>query len=250
MTRIVAVSDIHADAITLGEQRFDEIARLFHTVADFAISTACDVFIFGGDLCNPDNGVRTIRSIALALEVYKRLEEAKIESVWLKGNHDVFEDSRGGSVLTPLAAAGATVVDQPSNLYFEEYGLVISAFPYTASHEEYDQADAVRKMGFHPNKRRIFLNHANVDGIVPGSEENELARGRSRFLPYAAIDDMVKGRGDGGKSMRILNGHIHDGQSFTPKESKSGVPIHIIGSLARFTFGEQSNDPNFMSFTL
>ena len=129
MARIVAVSDIHADAVTLGEQRFDEIARLFHTVADFAISTACDVFIFGGDLCNPDNGVRTIRSIALALEVFKRLEDAEIESVWLKGNHDVFEDSRGGSVLTPLQAAGAPVVDKPANLYFEDFELVISALP-------------------------------------------------------------------------------------------------------------------------
>jgi len=249
MARIVAVSDIHADAVTLGEQRFDEIARLFHTVADFAISTACDVFIFGGDLCNPDNGVRTIRSIALALEVFKRLDDAEIGSVWLKGNHDVFEDSRGGSVLTPLAAAGATVVDKPSNLYFEDCELVISALPYTASHEEYDQAETIRSMGLQINKKRIFLNHANVEGIVPGSEENELARGRSRFLPYKAIDEMVSSV-PGHRPVRILNGHIHDGQSFTPKESKSGTPIHIIGSLARFTFGEQSNDPNFMSFTL
>lgn len=246
MARIVVASDIHADAITLGEHRFDEIARLFHTVADFAISTACDVFIFGGDLCNPDNGVRTIRSIALALEVFKRLEEANIASVWLKGNHDVFEDSRGGSVLTPLAAAGATVVDKPSNIYFDDQDLVISALPYTASHEEYDQAGYIRSMG-HIDKRRIFLNHANVEGIVPGSEENELARGRSRFLPYEAIDDVVR---EGRSPVRILNGHIHDGQSFTPKNSKTGTPIHIIGSLARFTFGEQSNDPNFMSFTL
>jgi hypothetical protein len=77
----------------------------------------------------------------------------------------------------------------------------------------------------------IVIGHLMLEGIAPGSETTDMARGRDVFLPVAALraafPDCV-----------ICNGHYHTAQTYKT--------VHIPGSLIRLTKGEIGNVPGYL----
>ena len=240
--KIVVSSDWHADATTSGLDRFEDVEWLVwdHVYAT-AVRERADLFLFLGDLCDPDNR-RSHRAVALAHEVASALQSvASIPSRWLVGNHDVVEDGSGTSTLSALAAAsrgrgearrrwGPEVYEDPQVEQFRY--LPIVALPYPSRARAYDPAAFVESLSLPSDGPLLFVGHLSIAGIHPGSESGELARGREVFWPV----DVIRRRF--GDRAVCLGGHYHRAQTF--------AGVRIVGSLERLRFDEEDHEPGFL----
>lgn len=240
--KVVASSDWHPDHVTHGVARFAEVREAAHRTVDRAIEEGARVYIFAGDLCNPDAGSSVFRCVELAIEVAGRLADAGIRSIWVAGNHDVIEDASGDTTLSPLRALATFsphvhVFEKPGYLRHDslQFGAVnIIALPFTATSQAYDVeatiAELAAQLPAGSKHETIIVGHLNIAGVAPGEETTEMPRGREVWLPVAAAKAVAR---------HVLNGHYHRRQ-----RTKDGV--WIPGSLARFTFGEEGNEPSFL----
>ena len=200
-----------------------------------AIDKRVDAYVFTGDLCDPDNGAGTIRAISLAVSMAMALARMSIPSYWLAGNHDVVEDGSGLTTLAPLRALHSDyvhVLDKPGVHYLSSHQCLL-ALPFTASSHGYDVVEFVLDaMEKHPAWDMIILSHLALPGIMPGSETNDMPRGREVRLPL----DLAK------RAKLTLNGHYHRRQVYEG--------VQVVGSLARLSFAEESHEPGFLVVTL
>ena len=227
--RLLCTSDWHLDRTTLGVPRFAELERAVMQTVDEAIRNRA-TYLFLGDLCDPDAGVNVFRCVELAMRAAMALKQAGLKSIWLAGNHDVIEDGSGQTTLTPMRA----IEDKYIKL-FERPGRTkdagephIVALPFAATSHNYDPA-AMAKELLGGNIDNIVIGHLNIEGVVPGEETNEMPRGRDIFFPVDVVAP---------KARLMMNGHYHTRQVHRG--------IHIPGSLARLTFGEETNHPGFL----
>lgn len=237
--RLVCTSDWHLDAITDGVPRWDEIESAVDYSVDVAIQENADVYIFGGDLCDPD-GWNAARAMAKIIEVGIKLENANIALIAVAGNHDVVEDGLGTTVLSPLVSADVAyhVFEQPGEIIVTSKGkdLHVVGLPFTPSSHKYDPAIAIRQMGRgRKNEHTLVLGHLNLEGISAGSETTEMARGRDVFWPVEALNRKWP-------DATLVGGHYHHSQDFNG--------VHIIGSLARLRHDEEEHDPALMVLNL
>jgi len=231
--RLMISSDWHLDATTAGVERRDDLEAAVAELALAVDERSIEAFLFLGDLTNPDNP-RAWRAIEVAIRFALGLERRGIDQAWLTGNHDVVEDGRCSSTLLPLRGAGIRVIDSPGEQVFAGHSLV--AFPFTPSSHTYDPAEVVaRASGGRMAGRTIVASHLCVEGIEPGSEVAEFARGREVFLPVDAIARDLPGS-------LLLNGHYHARQTYR----RSGIEVHVPGSIARLTRGERDNSPGYL----
>lgn len=229
---VVATGDWHMDWRTAGLSRFDDVRRGAEQAVDKAIELRADLFAFLGDLADPDSPAAW-RAAAFAIECWQRLDEHRIKSVWLTGNHDVLEDGSGTSVLEPLRAAGAEVAALPTFHVGERLGLDVIALPYVARSHAYDPAEEIRKAAGwgQIGRRPLVLGHLMAEGISVGSETGDMARGRDVFLPLEQLAASYP-------EAIIVNGHYHLAQEFRG--------VRFPGALARLTRGERDHDPQFL----
>lgn len=219
--KVFVTSDWHLDAVTHGIDRHDELAARAHEVADEAIKQGADVFMFLGDLCDPDRGSDVARALGVVVEIETKLAEAGVEAIWMAGNHDVIEDGTGRTVLSPLKTV-ARVVEEPSVITIQRTKFLL--LPFTAAARPYSPKDFVDKSAIGHGEFDIAVGHLCVPGMTPGEESNEMRRGRDVTLP---VDQLLR------CSKMILNGHYHR------QTTMDGV--HIPGSLAQLTFGEHAS---------
>ena len=232
--KILACSDFHADWVTDGVERFEELERSANEVVDCAIEEKVELFLFLGDLCNPGTS-RAHRAVAMASHCARRLTQAGIPSMWISGNHDVAEDGHGTSTVGSLGdLTHARVVVDPRSY---PYGCAwVVALPFTPRSHQYDPAEFVRKAledGAAAEMPIIIAGHLNIEGIGPGSEADEFARGRNVFFPSAAVGELMARY-----NVLALNGHYHGAQTFGE--------VVIPGALGRLTHGEEKNTPGFI----
>ncbi len=241
--KIVVTSDWHLDHVTHGVRRFGELRDAVHRSVSTAIEIKASAYLFLGDLCDPDSGSSTFRATEVAIEAAQRLAGAKIDSIWLAGNHDVIEDGSGDTTLSPLRALAAddvgaepfvTVVERPKVVsigYGPGAAFDVLCLPFCATSHAYDVAKTVEQLA-DPSQREdtISISHLNVPGVVPGEETTEMPRGREVVLPT----ELVKAR-----AKRVINGHYH-------RQQRTADGVWIPGSLARLTFGEEGNRPGFL----
>jgi DNA repair exonuclease SbcCD nuclease subunit len=86
MPKILLTSDAHYSLKSAGTSRTDEIHRVMMEIADHAIGNGVDLFVHSGDLghiANPSSQIH-----ALWMELFGKLEAARIRSVFMLGNHD------------------------------------------------------------------------------------------------------------------------------------------------------------------
>jgi len=239
--KAVVASDFHADWTSLGIARFDEVRSAALQAVNYAIAIKAELFLFPGDLADPDTGGGTFRAVALAIELAFLLNRAGIPSVWINGNHDVCEDGTGASVLTPLAALtrhinGIYVAEKPEVFWPVKDWLGVLCLPFMPASHGVDMAEATRELWktIPPSARVLVLSHLSIPGIVPGTETTELPRGREVLYPVAETT----------KATYRVSGHYHKRQAFDPGDG--GPPIYVAGAVARLGFGEQEHDPSFM----
>lgn len=244
--KLVVTSDWHVDAVTCGVPRFQEIRAAVEDVVRVALQERVHAVMFLGDLCDPDSGSSVFRGVELALETAHRLSKEDIASVWMAGNHDVIEDGSGDTTLSPLRAIATKtsgneiypgdvfVVEVPRTFHMVGREEVFAFLPFVASSHDYSPAGIVEDQIVWAQGREMFIfGHLNISGIFPGEETTEMARGRNVTFPIDTIRDLRKEQ-----RTHLFNGHYHRQQVFEG--------IHIPGSLARLTFGEQDHDPSFL----
>jgi len=228
--KILVTSDWHGDATTAGVERYEDVEAAALEVLDAAINDAglVDAFFFLGDLTDPDPP-RCWRAAELAIRIAKELHTAGIPSVWLTGNHDVLEDGNGSHTLQPLKATGfGWVVDGPG-VSSVIPGIKFLALPFVARSNNYDPIEVVKRSA--GESVQLVVGHLNVEGIEPGSESSEFARGRDVFLPLAQIKQAWP-------NAVVCNGHYHRPQEYHG--------VHVPGSLVRLTRAEANNTPGYL----
>ncbi len=247
--KILITSDWHGDANTAGVSREDDVAIAVREVILAAANEEVDLVFFLGDLCDPDS-TRTHRAAALGTLAATTLwVKHRIPSRWLVGNHDVIEDGSGGNTLAGISAveyAFRSDGKDPPILVYEQPAMEIIhprlpgreavtlvALPFTPRSHPYDPADYVRwaSKQMPVDGPWIIAGHLNVEGIEPGSETNDMPRGRDVFFPVKACKECFP-------RALLLNGHYHQRQLFNG--------VLIPGALERLTFGEEHNTPGFL----
>ncbi len=234
--KVVVSTDHHYDWMTLGVPRFAEIAAAVEHVVDEAIRMRAGLYIFGGDLAETE-GPGMLRGLEHAVKMAGRLNAAGIPSLWLTGNHDVIEDGLRTSNLTPLRdVPGATLVDAPC---FEVVGqrsepmpglVRIACLPFTPRSHGYSPAEFVQEEMSKGPDPDLVVGHLMLEGIGPGSETKDMARGRDVFWPVKEIREAWP-------EAVMLGGHYHERQVFNG--------VHLPGSLCRLTRGEAANVPSY-----
>lgn len=239
--KAVVVSDIHLDHVTHGVPRFRELRAAVHRTVDVAIEEQAGLYIFAGDLCDPDSGSSVFRCVEVAIEAAWRLSQRGIPSIWVAGNHDVIEDGTNDTTLAPLRAMN------PDMIYvFEEPGVAkfgdpdkkgrevfIIALPFTATSNPYDVESflvAAAETVSAPRADVVIVSHLSVPGIEPGEETKEMPRGREVLLPVEAATKYAG---------LVLQGHYH-------RQQRTKEGIWVVGSMARLTFCEEKNDPGYL----
>jgi DNA repair exonuclease SbcCD nuclease subunit len=223
--RLVACSDPHFDRVTCGVPRFEEVKDSMKATVEAAIEHRATAWLCLGDIMDPDCGPVAFKVLELLLSLTTRLLSHGIRPVFLAGNHDVVESGEGTSTLTPLRSVkGVSLFERPGTLDLGE-GVELLALPFTPSSHGYDVAEFVRD-NLRPGM--VVLSHLVVPGITPGSETTEMPRGREVRLPVDLLKENL-----------VLQGHFHKRQIFEGN-------IHVIGSLARLTFGEEQNEPGYL----
>lgn len=233
--KILLTGDWHLDWITEGIRRYNDIECKIWEIVDYAKEIKVDYFVFLGDLCNP-NTSRSHRSIACAINVARSLEFDGIKSLWITGNHDVIEDGSGDHTLMALSEAGFLVYDRPNSEIItsvdSSQDMLVIALPYTSMVNDYDSAEFMSSCANHYRDRSkrmpvLVIGHLHIEGMIPGSENIEMSRGRIVVWPIRMIMDLFP-------NAIVAGGHYHKGDP-------SGK-ILIPGSLARLTFGESDNE--------
>lgn len=236
--RIVAISDLHLDHVTAGVPRFDEISEVVLAAVNNAIITRADLFVCLGDVFDPDSGSIVFKCATFLLQVAQQLASREIPSCWVAGNHDVIEDGSGFTTLSPLRMFKKNpyvhLFEKPGSVMLKG-GVEFVAFPFTATSHPYNPMDVVL-----PEGPAIIGSHLHVAGIQPGEETTELPRGREVLLPYEHLDQARRR-----KDTLLLSGHYHKRQRFTPPGGR--LPIEVIGTPARLTFGESNNVPGYLT---
>jgi DNA repair exonuclease SbcCD nuclease subunit len=239
VSRVVVSSDWHVDAATYGVQRLGDVSRAVHETVDSAVVEKADLYLFLGDLSDPDDGPWALQAAAFSIQVATRLARNGIPSWWVAGNHDVVEDGTGMTTLSPLRA-----LDLPEVRVFEVPELApipgrskhskdpvqLLALPYTATSRAYEPRSVVAHHRDAMGERAVVAGHLQLEGIHPGEETTEMPRGRDVRFPI----------GDCRPGWLKLNGHYHE------RQVHQGV--HIPGSVVRLSFGEQKNRPGFLLF--
>jgi DNA repair exonuclease SbcCD nuclease subunit len=238
--RIVSCSDAHLDARTAGVERFEEIRGSFDEAVRFAIEQRpqLTIFSFTGDLCDPEDGRDVLRASAYALGVALDLKEEGIPSIWVAGNHDPCGDGKT-TTLEPLVELGRRFPDEVivastrpvSHLFGAgEFWLLVLPYvptPYDAEREMLKAGEAAKREGV----PLYVFSHLMLPDMHPGSESLELARGKDHGFPLEAMRKV--------KPQLVVNGHYHAAAIVHDV-------IHIPGSLARLTHGEEGNRPGFL----
>lgn len=244
--RILLFSDVHLDVVTAGVVRFNEIQAACAQVVVAAMERRVDLVLFLGDLCDPDS-VCAHAAASVAVDMATTLAEEGIASRWLVGNHDVVEDGSGASVLSalgPLNIVGSASIELRDHPGIETLvargpgtgpnvdGVRLVSFPYTARSHAYDPVKFLESYNGEIDRTpTVVISHLMLEGIGPGSETADMARGRDVFLPVELVRHYFP-------NSIIFNGHYH-----APQEFKG---VNVVGSLVRCRFDEAHNETGFV----
>lgn len=234
-------SDWHVDAVTAGFRRRDDVARSVWKVVEAAkaVEDPKDaVFVFLGDLCDPDSSGGTIAGAELSIRVAAALGHAGIINFWIPGNHCVVSDGSLLTSLSPLYAAQDAgclpktfVYEEPHQISFGGY--LLHFLPFVSLASAYDPDATVREWAEAPRmseKVSMFFGHLQVEGAKLGSETYDMPRGRDVAFPVEAVKLFP--------NRTCFNGHYHLRQLVGE--------VLVPGALERLTFDEESNVPGFL----
>lgn len=249
--KILMFSDIHCDASTAGQSRFDEVDAFMAEVVKRCEAGDIDVAMFLGDAYDPGT-LDDPRWAAAVLRWAVSIDKVcKKGSVWIAGNHDVVDATdRGGAVTTLSALRALTelfeegselmlhVSELPEFYVFGNCGVL--TLPYVSAavqrldiyksgvHAAFERAQGYRES--FPEHALVVAGHLSFDAMHPGSE-TEMPRGRDVMFPVQRVKAL--------NPSFVANGHYHKREVIT----RLGQAIQIVGAPLRFTFGEKDDGP-------
>jgi DNA repair exonuclease SbcCD nuclease subunit len=249
--RLVAFSDVHADHVTAGVDRYDDVVAALQKIVQRATTWGqhakqADAVFFLGDLCDPDDPVRAMRAYWVMQDVAVTFRDQGIPLLAISGNHDVVESPLCPSTLHGLKSLAFVYESRGMQM---NPGCNVVALPFTSSNRPYDPAAHVRECIARLDEEKrwhlptLVLSHLMVPGAQPGEETKELARGREIVLPHEEIDKMV-GRGEG--RVLVLQGHYHRAQRLM----LSKVEVLVVGAVQCLAHGEEQNEPSFIDMEI
>jgi DNA repair exonuclease SbcCD nuclease subunit len=242
--RILATSDWHVDAVTAGVERLPEIADHVDALSKYATQRRADLIVACGDYHDPGS-VHDPRWTAFVYTSLTKLgHSARSGAIAIPGNHDVVDLDEPCSTLSGLKAAQSpcvSVLELPGVRTVgadEGHIATVLALPYVSRGVERSAAykaalekaleDAKRYSRFHP---LVVITHLAFEGMTPGSETTDMARGREVLFPVSDVEAL--------KPEVVLAGHYHARQTIR----RGRLDVHIIGAPIRFTFGEMDEEP-------
>jgi DNA repair exonuclease SbcCD nuclease subunit len=231
--KLLVTGDWHPDVVTLGIPRFDEVATAAYATVQAAIDEDVDVYCFLGDLADPDSGASTFRALELAMNVAMRLVQHGKHSIWISGNHDVFEDGSNTTTITPMRSLQREggyvhVAETPRVVTIEDVRFM--CLPFTSATREAKDTETIASSLWPKEGRVVVLGHmTHIRGVGIGSETTDMPRGRAVPFPMVATVQAVA----------RFNGHFHARQV-----SPDG--IIMPGTLARLRFDEERHNPGYV----
>ena len=229
----IIFSDVHIDTATAGVPRTNDVMQCLGEIWEYWKATSetpgdRPILIFGGDICDPGE-----RSHAALHHFAKWLfddEFGGLDFFAIDGNHDIVEDGSGASVLSALCTRWTLDEDGESEalltpdksvaLYDEHH--IVRVLPYTARSHSYDPIDVIHS--WQDNPPDVVIGHLNLEGMIHGSETDDMPRGRDVFWPVEELEKLYP-------DAILIGGHYHR------QQDKEG--IHIIGAPGDFTFGDE-----------
>ena len=249
--KILLTSDWHLDAVTAGVPRLDEIGPYVEELLGVIAREKINFVFHLGDLFDPGSMLGALYT-ANVIDIAGRLADSGAEAVvWVAGNHDVIESSRGATTLSPLAAAvragrigagdGAEthVVERPTFLELVGYdipNLRVVALPYVAravermpGHDDLRAAAFAEAAALGDKWPLVVIGHLTVPGALVGSETTDMPRGRDLDFPLEEVSRL--------NPALVAAGHYHRAQTV----DHGGLVVVIPGSPHRLTFGERDD---------
>lgn len=247
--KILATSDWHVDATTAGVERLPEIAAYVDSLADAVGELDVDLVLQLGDSWDPGS-VNDPRWCRFVYESFIRLGSSYAHElngvvglIAIPGNHDVIDTSTPTSTLSGLRVAGSrfvAVLEEPTcyRVTRRDESVAVLALPYVS--RAYERTDAYRQaldgaleaaLRAARDSPVVVMGHLSFDGMTPGSETTDMARGREVPFPVALIEQLAP--------TVVVNGHYHARQTIR----RGGLDIEIVGAPIRFTFGEAKDGP-------
>ena len=264
--KLIHVSDIHfgsgeshgsINAETGLNVRFEDFARAFAQVVDYAIEKQADVFLFSGDAYKTASP-EPVHQQAFAAQL-KRLSDAKIPTVLLVGNHDQIlkgGSSHSMSVFQSLEVPRIQIIQTPQLLKIKtkKGKLQIIGIPHITRHfmmtqskyADLSAAEIDRSLvrlaadilkGFYEELDRkepaVATAHMMMDTARAGAEQ-ELMVGYSMTFPLSLfLDERLD---------YVALGHVHGHQILRAEKPL----IAYAGSLERVDFSEEKEDKGFI----
>jgi DNA repair protein SbcD/Mre11 len=234
MVKLLLTADWHIDAVTAGVPRVDEIDGFVEKLVEVIEKEKIDFFFHLGDFFNPGKMLCSYYT-AKMIEIITEISHTDVERIVLiAGNHDVIENSRGATTLSPMVAAFPChpkihIFEQPGAtlLHVREETIAVLALPYVARacNDPQNLANVLMSVKGSGSTPLVVVGHMTVPGATVGSETKDMARGRDLDMPD--LSEL--------KPALVAAGHYHRAQ-------RVGEVV-IPGSPFRFTFGER-NDEN------
>jgi DNA repair exonuclease SbcCD nuclease subunit len=248
--RIAATTDWHGDLVTGGVERIEELRSYVDQFIAHCASTRVDIALFGGDFWDPG----TILDPKWAEFTYGAMTKTwraldRGVAIAISGNHDVIDASRPLSTLSGLRAAssGVQVCEAPQFLLYGEtvsgadrvrdFDVGVLCLPYVS--RTFERSEAYRSLyanAFDLAKRArdegfpvVVVTHLMFEGMLPGSESEELARGRDVPFPISDVELL--------RPELIVAGHYHKRQLIR----RGRLDIDIVGAPMLTTFGERDD---------
>lgn len=245
--KILVTSDWHVDAATAGVERLPEIAEYVSALEIAIDEQEVDLVLNLGDSWDPGS-VHDPRWCRFVYESFTHLGRAvrsRVDGggngpglVAIPGNHDVVDVSDPTSTLSGLRVAGDSatlVLEAPSchGIVRGSQHVALLALPYVS--RAYERTDGYRRalddaleaaLRAARNSPVVVLGHLAFEGMVPGSESAEMARGREVAFPVDLVAEV--------SPTVVVNGHYHARQTIR----RGALDVEIPGAPIRFTFGE------------
>jgi len=242
--KILHTADFHINAVQSGRwnpstglpERMMDFLKSVDTIIDTAIEEKVDLVLIAGDIYKNQSPIPAHQA-AFDKRIL-RLEEAKIETYLLVGNHDMASSTKAHALeeFKSFNTKYIHVVDEIKSIVTPWYEIL--ALPWIhKSHLR--MGEVIGKLetlidGMDPNTPNIFLGHCSVIG-AEFSSERLIMLGEDLMVPKKLLTES-------GFDYVAL-GHIHK-----PQDLNEGnlPPVIYPGSIERVDWGEAGEEKGFV----
>lgn len=242
--RLLHLSDIHAGKTLGGVSRNEDVAYALEQVLNFCKETSVDLLLIAGDVfdkANPDNEAKEI-----IFNFFLKLNELKIHTVVISGNHDSYEFMK--SLKNLLRVINVFVYPKPDleNSVFNFGDLKVACLPYPSERvitkagesAKLDYAIAVEKAIKYLYKQvedakfKVLLTHLFLAGAKYTNTERE-----ATITKFYAIEPSSLPEGFD----YIALGHVHRYQ----RVERAPTYAYYTGSVFQLDFSETGQEKFF-----